>query len=268
MTVKDEFAGKAVRCPACKTGIRVPATSAATRTATTGGRTASGAAQPGSTATAATPADLGLGGLFDEEGIAGFAGPACPSCGGQLKPGAVLCTHCGTNLQTGQRLAGHEEAAAQASKYGHRQLDEAVMSMAADDEMQRRTTNVGMPWWFLLIMLVFLGFFSFAAVTIVNAANAGSDATGFAGTIKGYAANKNIVWGCIISGLIVQGIARIWLVIKGFMLSVGDGLVTLFLYHKFLGQLGEHPVIGLVYTLGFFTTLSGLGLAVADWLGK
>lgn len=265
MTVKDEFAGKAVRCPACKTGLRVPATSAAARTAN---GPASGARRPASTTAAAPPADLGLGGLFDEEGIAGFAGPACPSCGGQLKPGAVLCTHCGTHLQTGQRLTGHEEAAAQASKYGHHQLDEAVLSMAADDEMQRRTTNVGMPWWFLLIMLTFLGFFSFSAVTIVNAANAGADATGFAGTIKGYAANKNIVWGCVICGLVVQGIARAWLVIKGFMLSVGDGLVTLFLYHKFLGQLGEHPVIGLIYTLGFFTTLSGLGLAVADWLGN
>jgi DNA-directed RNA polymerase subunit RPC12/RpoP len=32
------------------------------------------------------------------------AGTACPSCGARLAPGAMLCTSCGYNVRTGQRL--------------------------------------------------------------------------------------------------------------------------------------------------------------------
>jgi hypothetical protein len=32
------------------------------------------------------------------------AGAGCPSCGAPIAPGAVLCTACGFNLQTGQKL--------------------------------------------------------------------------------------------------------------------------------------------------------------------
>lgn len=270
LAVKDEFAGKAVKCPGCQATIRIPAGGAgspspAKPAAAKPASTKPPAAKPAPQAAAGFSGDLGD--LFEEEGFQSLAGPSCPYCGKGIKPGAVLCTHCGTNLQTGQKIMGMAANQGEASSHGHQQLDEAVRAMQADREMQSRTMNVGMPWWFLLIMLVFVGGFTFALVSIVNAATAGEDAAGVAGAIKRYAANSRIVWGCIITGLVLQFITRLWLTILGFKESVGEGLTTLFIWPKFLGQLSSHPVIGLVYTLGFFTTLSGLGLAAAAKFG-
>lgn len=263
LSVKDELAGKAVRCPGCQKAIQVP-------TPSTPGATNPSTPKP-SPSTAATksmPAGDGfLDDLFDEEGMVGFKGPTCPACGKELKPNAVLCTACGTHLQTGQKLVSHEQAKANTPSLGHYALDEAVASMKTDAEMQQRTMNAGMPWWFLLIFLIFISGFTFALVSIVNAATAETDATGVAGALKRAAANSGVVWGCIITGLVIQTITRIWIVTLSFKESLGEGLTTLFLWHKFLGQLGAHPVIGLAYTLGFFTTLSGLGLALADYFG-
>lgn len=253
LTVKDELAGKAVKCPQCQQIVRVPAPR----------RPASPAA------TAAGPAAVVRGeldDLFDEAGLHAPSGPTCPACAATLKPGAVLCTNCGTNLQTGQRMTGYREAKAAGAGLGNLQLDKAVEDMKSHEAMNNRTLNAGMPGWFLAIMFVFICFFTFAAVSIVNAAAAGEEATGLARTLKTYAANPSIIWGCIISGLVLQGIARLWLTIVGFMDSVGSGLVTLFLWHKFLAQLSDHPFVGLLYTFGLFTTLSGLGLVVVDWM--
>jgi uncharacterized Zn finger protein (UPF0148 family) len=264
LTVKDEFAGKSVKCPGCQKVLRVPA-SGNPAVAVSSPRPAAGGAPQ--TSRAAAPS-TGLDDLFEEEGLQQVVGPTCPVCGKPLKSkDSVLCTHCGTNLQTGQKVVGHSQAAANKPTLGHRQLDEAVEMMKTDAEMQARTTNVGMPWWFLTIMLLFIGAFSFGLITIVNAGNAGTETTGLAKTIKEYAANQTVVWGCIITGLAIQGIARLWIVIVSFMEGVGEGLVALFLYHKFLAQLFESPVIALIYTLGFFTTLSGFGLMAANYFG-
>lgn len=267
LTVKDELAGKAVKCPGCQKALRVPAPAgktAATRPA---------AARPAATTRPAAAQSAAMAGgelddLFDEAGLRAASGPTCPACAAPLKPGAVLCTNCGTNLQTGQRLAGYQQLKAQAASggLGNAQLEKAVADMKDHEAMNARTLSTGMPGWFLAIMLIFVCFFTFAAVSIVNAAAAGDEATGLARTLKDYAANSSVVWGCIITGLVLQGIARIWLTVVGFMDSLGSGLVTLFLWHKFLAQLSEHPVVGLIYALGLFTTLSGLGLVVVDWM--
>ncbi len=272
MAVKDEFAGKAVKCPACQQTVRVPAAAPAAAGAPAGGTRSAAPGRPAATMAArpaaAAPAG-GLDDLFEEEGLRAASGPTCPACGGSIKPGTVLCTNCGMNLQTGERLSGYQEAKAQVASggLGHYQLDKAVADMKEHEQMNYRTNNAGMPGWFLAVMLVFVSFFTFAAVSIVNAASAGEEATGLALTLKTYAANPSIVWGCIITGLVLQGIARLWLTVVGFMESAGSGLTTLFLWHKFLGQLSEHPVVGLVYALGFFTTLSGLGLMIVEWMG-
>lgn len=272
LTVKDELAGKAVKCPGCQQVVRIPAAGQPARPAAARSKSArpaaagSKAARSSAARPAATPASSDLDDLFDEAGLRATSGPTCPACAAELKPGAVLCTNCGTNLQTGQRLTGYQQAKVEAVGHGNLQLDKAVADMKDHEAMNSRTLNAGMPGWFLAIMLVFVCFFTFAAVSIVNAAAAGDEATGLAKALKGYAADSSIVWGCIISGLVLQGIARIWLTVVGFMDSLGNGLVTLFMWHKFLGQLSEHPVVGLVYALGLFTTLSGLGLIVVDWM--
>lgn len=269
LAVKDEFAGKTLKCPGCQKGIRVPAagqTPAANVAGKPAANVASGSAKTKSAAANPGPSSGSLDDLFSEEGFSQHAGPICPACNQPLKNAqAVMCTHCGVNLQTGEKLLGHEQAMIASGSLGHYQLDEAVRTMASDAELQKRTGNAGMPWWFLTVMLIFLGTFCFALVTIVNAAGADSETTGLAKTFKDWAANRNIVWGCVITGLVIQGIARIWLSIICFKQGLGEGLMVTFLYHKFLGQLFEYPFVALIYTLGFFTTLSGLGLWGVDY---
>lgn len=274
MSVKDDFAGKAVKCPGCQKPLRVPAAGTATANRPSAGANSAAARPAGARpagarpAAAAPPAPGGLDDLFDEEGLQASSGPTCPACSAAIKPGSVLCTQCGMNLQTGERMVRHQEAKAAAASagLGHFQLDKAVKDMKEHEEMNYRTNNAGMPGWFLAIMLIFVSFFTFAAVSIVNAASAGDDATGLARTLKDMAANEAVVWGCIIAGVALQTIARLWLTVVGFMESAGAGLTTMFLWHKFLGQLSEHPFVGLVYALGLFTTLSGLGLMLVNYM--
>lgn len=259
LSFKNEYAGKTLKCPGCQKGVRVPAASAKV-------------ASPAAVASAPSSApmqqsDGGLDDLFTEEGFAQHAGPVCPSCGKPLRgPDAVLCTNCGVNLQTGQRLMNAQQAAQPVGSLGHHQLDEAVRNMKADAELQKRTGNAGMPWWFLAIMLVFLGTFCFALVTIVNAFGADEETTGLAKTFKDWAANPTIVWALVISGLVIQGLARLFITVVSFMEDTVQGLVVMFLYYKFLGQLFEYPAVALVYTLGFFTSLTGFGLMGVDWM--
>ena len=80
LRVKDEAAGKRVRCPACNRVATVP----------------QGAA------------DSNLGATMDESAKGGAAGPAalCPQCHVELPAGAVLCTTCGLDLRTGKKVVG------------------------------------------------------------------------------------------------------------------------------------------------------------------
>ncbi len=85
--VKDETAGKTVKCPRCSQPVVVPS-------ATTTGD------------------EYGLSDLFDEAGMkAARAGaPRCPSCGAETTPGAVICIECGYNSQLGRRMETYAEA--------------------------------------------------------------------------------------------------------------------------------------------------------------
>src|SRR6185436_4284646 len=90
--IKDEMAGKTLKCPKCQQPLKVPARSAAP------------AARPAQAAAPAPAAPTGsLAGLFDEAGFKEHKGPRCPQCGQPLKTAdAIMCTHCGLNLQSGQ----------------------------------------------------------------------------------------------------------------------------------------------------------------------
>src|SRR5687768_12730950 len=75
------YAGMEISCPACHARMMVP------------GRPV--AIPPPPTAVAAT---------------------ACPSCGASLAPGAVLCTSCGYNVRTGQRMPSRPVAGKPAAR--------------------------------------------------------------------------------------------------------------------------------------------------------
>lgn len=85
--VKEEFAGKVVKCPKCQTAMRVPQPQAA------------GAAAGGSQALGG-----GLDSLFDDVGIksAKDRAPTCPSCRAVVQPNAVLCVNCGFDFRSGE----------------------------------------------------------------------------------------------------------------------------------------------------------------------
>lgn len=102
--VRDDFAGKAVKCPKCKSPMQVPAAAPAKPTAA---NPAGAAAKTGAT-TSLTPAGRKFNpllDLLDEAGVeAKPRGRACPMCAAEMSPTAVICIQCGFNAATGERL--------------------------------------------------------------------------------------------------------------------------------------------------------------------
>lgn len=141
---KDALAGRTAKCPKCAQPILIPSPT--------------------------PPAGSGMDDdLWDEIGLAPpVAGPQCPHCSAELKPGAILCVSCGTNLQTGERfstLVGDpDERARTGESFGNRDLDRAARRMEEDQELQD-SMGTGMPWWVLL--LIFLGICTFIVAMLL-----------------------------------------------------------------------------------------------------
>ncbi|TWT69214.1 hypothetical protein [Crateriforma conspicua] len=203
LSVKDEMAGKAVKCPACSKPIRVPKPKAAA-------------------APAAPQAQSELDDLFSEEGFDRVVAAACPACGVEMKAGAVLCTKCGFNKQTGEYIEGHKVAGVDVD-LGTLQLQMAEESMGRDrqtqDEMLKRS---GMPWWMLLVVLFVVGSGATLAVLTVNAANREDDSLNFS-PMKTFLALVAALF------FILGGMAYLSIVINAFKKSAKDGLLTLFI---------------------------------------
>jgi DNA-directed RNA polymerase subunit M/transcription elongation factor TFIIS len=74
----EEMAGEITECPMCQQQIQIPA-----------------------------PLQQAESGSVDEvehEPAAEATGPACPSCGMAMEPGAVLCVECGFHLTYGKKM--------------------------------------------------------------------------------------------------------------------------------------------------------------------
>lgn len=177
LNVRDDLAGKTVKCPGCGQPIRVggqaaPAKPSASMPATqTRPATQSRPAAQSRPAEASGPAASagGLDDLFDEEGFSQQVAALCPACRHEMAHGAVLCTKCGYNKQTGQRLAAHQTAGVDID-HGTLALQKAKADMASADQMQRdMLTKSGMPWWALALVLFVMGSGLTIAVLVVNA---------------------------------------------------------------------------------------------------
>ncbi len=100
--VRDDFAGKSVKCPKCKSPMKVPG----------GGSGSPVANKPAAPARTAGAASSGSGrkfnpllDLLDEAGVeAKPRGRACPMCAAEMSPTAVICIQCGFNAATGEKL--------------------------------------------------------------------------------------------------------------------------------------------------------------------
>lgn len=134
------MAGKTLKCPKCQQPLPIPARAA-----------------PAAPASAPAPQSNQLASLFEEAGFKEHRGPRCPQCGKPLtNPTAILCTHCGFHLQTGQKFEG-----AKVYKEGERGHAEAADNLLARAEKQIETDKVeakknvksGMPAWVLFLAL-------------------------------------------------------------------------------------------------------------------
>ena len=107
--------------------------------------------------------------LFAEEGMDREVGAICPACSKELSAGAVLCTKCGFNLQSGERLDGHKVAGVDIDM-GTMALNKAAADMAEAKRMQAELIGKeGMPPWMLALVLFILGSAVGIAVLAVNA---------------------------------------------------------------------------------------------------
>jgi hypothetical protein len=143
IAVKDEFAGKRVKCPGCGGPLLIPQT---------------------------TPArgDDGhcISDLLDDVGMkSGVA--RCPGCGAEMAAEAVLCVMCGFDLRRGHRLKTRvgsainldDEDLGDLPVHGVSQLDEAERNIARAILQEKQLTK-GAPWW--MIFLALLGLVGFA----------------------------------------------------------------------------------------------------------
>ena len=147
-TVKDEMAGKTLQCPKCKQPLPIPARGATAAVAP--------APRPAQSAPAA-PVSGALLGLFEEAGFKEHKGPRCPQCGEPLrKSDAILCTSCGFNLQSGQKVEGARVISTEEG--GHAivadaMLDRAAKAIVTDKEELLKNSVSGPPAWILFLAL-------------------------------------------------------------------------------------------------------------------
>jgi hypothetical protein len=173
LKVKDELAGKAVKCPGCGKVIKVgqPGVKAGAKTSAKVG--ASGAkTPPARPAAPASPAAIdSLDDLFDEEGFSDHVAAVCPNCREEMGAGAVLCTKCGFNKETGELLQAHRTAGVDVD-HGTLALEKAEADMAKADRLQKEMlSKAGMPTWMLALVIFGIGSATLLAVIAVNMAN-------------------------------------------------------------------------------------------------
>lgn len=187
LNVKDELAGKAIKCPGCGNVIKVgtagarsaarPAAAPRPGAAPAGNRPANpkpaatrpAAPRPAVASPMQAASSSSMDDLFAEEGMDREVHAICPACSKELAPGAVLCTKCGFNMTTGEVLDGHKVLGVDIDK-GTMALNKAEQDMAAAKKAQQDLLNkAGMPPWMLALVLFILGSAVAIAVLAVNA---------------------------------------------------------------------------------------------------
>jgi uncharacterized Zn finger protein (UPF0148 family) len=174
LSVRDELAGKAVKCPSCQQVIRVAGSPKAPGTAPAKA-TANAPARPASPAGVARPAaPTDMDNFFEEAGFAVKTGQFCPECLKPLAPGAVLCTNCGYHLESGSRLQGYN-AEIESEDGAEAALKRAEDHMRRAKELDDRLQGAGMPAWMMAMILFILGSCTAVGVIAVNVSRRGKD---------------------------------------------------------------------------------------------
>ena len=235
LSVKDQFAGKAVKCPGCGQAIRVPSAGpqqagpqqAGTQPSAAhpaGGMPASApAAQPVGAASIGNP----MNELFDEEGFDSGIAAVCPACAQPMAAEAVLCTKCGFNKATGQRIQGHLTPGVDIDA-GTLALQQAEIDMARATKLQDDLIKGGgMPWWMLGLILFILSSATVLAVMAVMSARRVTGDDNFNAMQMFLQLAGTACW------LVAFG-AYIKLVVDGFKESRNQGLLCLTGFYLFI----------------------------------
>lgn len=175
-SLKDELAGKAVKCPACQNVIKIPVPGKVVASASpTAGKPAAGQAAPKPPAAKGTPAAKGasalpkaeLEDLFAQEGFQVKTGKTCPNCFESAPKEAVLCVKCGFHFETGSKIEGHQTEL-DGEMSGAAALKKAARDMEQSKEMQEKLVGAGMPIWMLGLIFFTLVSVTGVMVTVVN----------------------------------------------------------------------------------------------------
>ncbi len=249
LAVPDAAAGKSVKCPGCQASVSVPAGNGA-NAKTPANKPVPPAtpkksviAKPATAIPAASFPANDLSDLFDQEGFVAKTGPTCPACHAPIKTGATLCTDCGLNFQTGERVSTAVAAVPQAKGgggghgHGHggadgaQALAHAREMMLRDERLQEKLTRGGgLPWWALLmILLSIIGTGIVGAITMIGVF--AEDPTKLGAMANIAMMNKMLLMGNVflVVFTITGNLASWILIFGGFKKSIGEGAMCMFI---------------------------------------
>jgi hypothetical protein len=298
LSVRDELAGKAVKCPGCQTTLRVPAAPAAAPSAATAkaarpstgaaakaaaakpvsGKPTPGKPTPGKPATGkpappapaakavqplAPAASSAMDDLFNEAGFELRTGKTCPNCFAAMAADAVLCTACGLHLESGTKLKRH------ATEFVDEDSGEAYLQRAAADMERARKMDekmakgAGLPWWMLGLILFLLASTTGVAVIAVNVAKRGDDSD-----VSFDAVTTMMLLAAVASSVLGIG-AQAVVIYRACMESVKQGLLALFLpgYVLYYG-FTRFSEVGMTQILAILAGSTGIGLFIAATMNQ
>ena len=253
LNVPDSAAGKQGKCPKCQNALRVPVP------------------KPVATVSAASPeaaapvVDSRMSALLEEVGVVQKKGPVCPSCGGDIKAGVVICVGCGFNLETGQKITGYD-AKIERPEFDNEFLNLAVTNMRRDDAMELRRDRAAMPWWVLASYLIGAIVLCGAGVILVDG-NFGTPAAPETTLGKLQRLPVLVVLGVTVgvTGVALALFAHLSICIYGFQQKLSKGLMCFFIPVLFSLPYGfmnwtnnKAPVKGFLMALTFI----GIGVGL------
>jgi hypothetical protein len=229
----DQLAGRLLKCPKCGGGVQVPAR------------------------VAAPAAPSAVSSLLDEEGFTADKSFRCPKCDTPFKPGAVLCTKCGFNTQTGEKVATTVRLGPKGS--GHGEAADSIMARAAEELQKapppKETTATG----HLAGYLMAFGLIVVLTLTLIGAWY-GFNKIEKSGNSQYYAGIVMIVVGNFMG--IVSFFVLVYLNFKDGPLH---GVLSIFIpfYGPIYGALRNHGFWASLYFMGTFFIF--LGTFMAHW---
>ncbi|MFT7641529.1 MAG: hypothetical protein ACI9G1_003280 [Pirellulaceae bacterium] len=226
----DNLAGKAVRCPNCKNPLQIPNPQAQVQ------QRPQQPQQQG-----------GVSDLLDEVGVEQqapvYQGPSCPECSEPVKEEQILCVNCGYNLQTKKKLKTKIEAEEHEIKevYGNHYLDRAAHNMDQKSKEIKIKERSGIPWWALLVIVIFCGtsLLAGAAFVITPNVDENGETTSGSSSLDPAFLMGLAVMSVIFMGGIINVIGWVQLLMHAFNESSTEGCLVLLIPNYWLAYIFE-----------------------------